>query len=131
MPSVLIEVRRQYSTAEETAIMEAVLKALRDAFKILPDDRTVRLIVHEPHRFACSPALKSPEFFTHVSIDAIAGRSLEAKRKLYEAVVDNLAILGIPKDHVKVLLREISLENWGLRGGRAGSDIDLGFKIDV
>jgi phenylpyruvate tautomerase PptA (4-oxalocrotonate tautomerase family) len=91
----------------------------------------VRLVCHEPHRFACPPGLAAPERFTLISIDAFAGRSLDAKRALYAATVANLARVGIPKDHVKVLLREIPRENWGIRGGQAACDVELGFKIDV
>lgn len=131
MPSVLIEVRRQYTMEEESALMEAVHKALRDAFKIKPHDKNVRLMVHEPHRFACPPEKLKPEYYTHISIDAFAGRSLDAKRNLYKAIVANLEPLGIPGDHIKILLREIPKENWGIRGGQAGCDVDLGFKIEV
>ncbi|MDB4982197.1 MAG: tautomerase family protein [Myxococcales bacterium] len=131
MPSILIEVRKSYTREQETALMEAVHAALREAFKILPHDRNVRLVVHEPHRFACPPAREKPDVYTHVSIDAFAGRSLEAKRNLYRAIVANLEPLGIPKDHVKILLRELPPENWGIRGGQAACDVELGFKVDV
>jgi 5-carboxymethyl-2-hydroxymuconate isomerase len=131
MPSVLIEVRRRYSEEEEVALMEAVHSALREAFKILPGDKHVRLIVHEPHRFACPPDRERPEQYMHISIDAFAGRSLEAKRNLYRTIVANLEPLGIPATHVKILLREIPKENWGIRGGQAGCDVDLGFNIEV
>ena len=131
MPSVLIEVRKQYSETEEVALMEAVHSALREAFKILPGDRNVRLVAHAPHRFACPPDRSQPELYTHISIDAFAGRSLDAKRNLYRMIVGNLEALGIPKDHVKILLREIAKENWGIRGGQAGCDVDLGFKVEV
>lgn len=131
MPSVLIEVRQLYSVEQESAIMEAVHAALRDAFKIKPDDKNVRLIAHEPHRFICPPGKAKPEVYTHISIDALAGRTLDAKRRLYQAIVNGLEPLGIPKDHTKILLREIPTSNWGVRGGQAACDIDLGFKIDV
>lgn len=131
MPSVLIEVRRQYTQEQETALMEAVHIALRGAFKTVSGDKNVRLIVHEPHRFTCPPAREKPDFYTHISIDAFPGRSLEAKRKLYKAIVENLEPFGIPKDHVKILLREAAEENWGIRGGQAGCDVDLGLKIEV
>jgi 5-carboxymethyl-2-hydroxymuconate isomerase len=131
MPSVLIEVRKQYTQDQEVALMEAVHAALRDAFKILPGDRNVRLLVYEPHRFACPPDRDKPEAYTHISIDAFAGRSLDAKRNLYRAIVENLEPLGIPRNHVKILLRDIPKENWGIRGGQAGCDVDLGFKIEV
>lgn len=131
MPSVLIEVRRSYSPADEAGIIDAVHASLREAFKILPTDKTVRLVVHEPHRFACPPDRTRPECYTHISIDCISGRSLDAKRNLYQRVVERLEPFGIPRDHVKILLREITLENWGIRGGQAGCDVDLGFDVNV
>ena len=131
MPSVLIEIRQQYSVETEIKIMEAVHSAIRECFKILPGDRNVRLIVHEAHRFECPPDREKPDFYTHISIDCFAGRSIESKRKLYKTIVNNLEPFGIPNNHVKIMLREITAENWGIRGGFAACDIDLGFKIDV
>jgi phenylpyruvate tautomerase PptA (4-oxalocrotonate tautomerase family) len=97
----------------------------------LPGDRNVRLVAHAPHRFACPPERAKPDLYTHVSIDAFAGRSLDAKRALYRTIVLNIEALGIPRDHVKIVLREIPRENWGIRGGQAGCDVELGFKVDV
>jgi len=131
MPSALIEVRKQYPTDVESKIMEAVHAALREAFKILPGDRNVRLLVHEPHRFQCPPDREQPEYYTHISIDCFAGRSLEAKRNLYKAIVNNLSPFGIPANHIKIMLREITAENWGIRGGLAACDVDLGFETNV
>ena len=131
MPAVMIEVRREYTQEQEVALMDAVHRALRAAFKIAAGDRDLRLIAHAPHRFACPPACTQPERFTLVSIDAFAGRSLEAKRALYQCIVENLEPLGIPRDHVKILVRDIPAENWGIRGGQAACDVELGFKIDV
>lgn len=111
--------------------MDAVHQAVQQAFKILPNDKHVRLVVHEPHRFACPPGKSHAEAYVHISIDAFVGRSLEAKRELYKAIVANLEPFDVPKDHVKILLREIPKENWGIRGGQAGCDVELGFKIEV
>lgn len=131
MPSVLIEIRQEYSVQKEIALMDAVHSALKDAFKILPDDKNIRLIVHEAHRFAIPPDKKCPEKYTHISIDCFAGRSLDTKRRLYQLIVDKLADFEIPKDHVKILLREIPKENWGIRGGQAGCDVVLGYDINI
>jgi phenylpyruvate tautomerase PptA (4-oxalocrotonate tautomerase family) len=87
--------------------------------------------VHKPHRFACSPRLTSPEFFTLISIDCFAGRSLDAKRKLYSEIVTNLHPYGIPADHVTILVRDHPTQNWGIRGGRPASELSLGFDINV
>ena len=131
MPRVLIEFRRAYSPEQELGLMEAVHAALCQAFKIPPGDRNVRLVVHPPHRFACPPAREQPDAFTNVTIEAIAGRSLDAKRDLYRTIVANLEPFGIPRDHVQIVLHEIPRENWGIRGGQAASDVDLGFKVGV
>lgn len=131
MPATLIEVRRVYYAEQEVALIDAVHAALVSAFHIPATDKTVRLMVHEPHRMSCSPNLTQPELFTLVSIDAFAGRSLDAKRALYKAIVGNLEVLGIPPANVKVLLRELPKENWGIRGGQAACDVELGFKVEV
>jgi hypothetical protein len=30
-----------------------------------------------------------------------------------------------------ITLHELPRENWGIRGGQAATDVDLGFKVDV
>jgi phenylpyruvate tautomerase PptA (4-oxalocrotonate tautomerase family) len=131
MPSAQIEVRREYSEADEAGLIEAVHGALVTAFQIPPQDKDVRLVVHAPHRFACSPRLTAPEFFTLVTVDCFAGRSIDAKRKLYTEIVGNLKPFGIPADHVTILVRDHPTSNWGIRGGQAASDLDLGFNVNV
>lgn len=61
------------------ALIDAVHGALQRAFRIPAEDRHVRLLAHRPHRFAVPPGTAQPDRFTIVSIDAFAGRSLEAK----------------------------------------------------
>lgn len=60
MPSVLIEVRKQYTPEQEVALIEAVHAALREAFKIVPHDKNVRLVVHEPIALPVHPTGKNP-----------------------------------------------------------------------
>src|SRR3981081_1861924 len=131
MPHVLIEIRRQYSEAEEEALMDAVHGALQRAFRIPPSDRHVRLLAHEPHRFACPPGKAQPDRYTQVSVNAFAGRSIDAKRALYRQIVESPEPLGIPTDHVSIVVRDIPLTNWGIRGGAPACDIDLGFDVNV
>ena len=128
MPVTTIEVRRHYTPEQEAAIIDAVHAALVEGLKIPEWDKTLRLVVHEPHRFTSDP--RKDERFTLISIDLFAGRSLGAKRALYAAIVRNLAAFDIPVDHVKVLLREIPTEDWGLRG-KPASEIELEFEIKV
>jgi len=127
MPSATIEVRRPYAEAEGTALLEAVHASLVEAFKIPAADKNLRLVTHEPHAFAVRPGLAFPELYTFVTIDCIAGRSIDAKRALYAQIVRRLSDLGNPADHVLILVRESPVENWGIRGGQAASDVELGF----
>ncbi len=131
VPSSQVEVRRQYSRVDEVGIIDAVHESLVAAFKIPPGDRHVRLVVHEAHRFATAPRLSQPDRYTLVTIDCFAGRSIDAKRSLYQEIVDRLTPFGIPADHVTIVVRDSTTENWGIRGGRAACDVDLGFDIQV
>ncbi|HTJ43486.1 MAG TPA: tautomerase family protein [Kofleriaceae bacterium] len=131
MPSTTIEVRRAYSLDEEVALVEAVQTALRQALRLPEWDRNVRLVVHQPHRFAAPSNRAQPDRYTIVSIDMFAGRTLDTKRALYRAICERLAPCGIPPDHVLILLREIPRESWGVRGGQAASDVELGFEVEI
>lgn len=129
MPATTVEIRRRYTPEQESALLEAVHSALVEALRIPQDDRTLRLVVHEPHRFSAPPT--KGDRYTLVTIDLFSGRSLASKKALYQAVVRNLGALDIPPDHVTVVLHEVPPENWGIRGGRAASEVNLGFKVDV
>lgn len=132
MPAVCIEIRQKYTVEQEIDLINAVHTALVTAFKIPNDDRDLRLVVHAPHRFQCPPNKSHPEYFTLISIDCFAGRSLDAKRNLYRCIVENIVALGlVPADHIKIILREIPVENWGIRGGQAACDVNLGFEVKV
>jgi len=131
MPHVVIEVRRECSQAEEIALIDAVQGALVRAFRIPENDRHVRLLVHEPHRFAVPPDKTDPDRFTQISVDAFEGRSIETKRALYREIVESLEPLGVPRDHVSIVVRDVPQSNWGIRGGQAASDVELGFDVNV
>jgi hypothetical protein len=128
MPNTLIVTRAGWIT-EPAAVIDAVQSALREALKIPESDRTLRLIEHLPSHFAVPPG--RGDRFTLVEITMFSGRSMDAKRTLYQAIVRNLVPLGVPALDIKITLIETPPENWGLRGGMPASEIDLGFKIDV
>lgn len=130
MPSTTIDVRKRWSDDEEVAIIEAVHTALVMAFRIPADDRHVRLNVHLPHRLAAPPSLERPELMTLVTVACFVGRSVDAKRALYREIVDRLAPLGIPADHVSITVHDLPRENWGIRG-QAACDVGLGFDVEV
>jgi phenylpyruvate tautomerase PptA (4-oxalocrotonate tautomerase family) len=131
MPSITIDVRREYSEAEEVALLEAVHGALVEAFQILPAHRNVILNVHPPRRFVGRPDCDSPDRVTNISIFVLAGRSRDAKRRLYQAIVERLEPLGIPRLCVLIKLHEMAAENIGVRGGLAVCDVELGYPLDI
>lgn len=110
--------------------MEGVHGALRDCFNITPDNRVVRLTVREPQHFQCPPHCAQPEYFTYITIDCFPGRTLKAKRCLYRTAVANLERCGIPANHIKIMIREIATENWGIDGGQAACDIKLDSNVN-
>ena len=131
MPATQIDIRMQYSAAQEQQLMNTVFDVLQQSFELPRYDRNIRLQVHAPTHFQVFDHLTQPERFTHITIDCFSGRTLETKRKLYQQLVKNLVAFGIPEDHILITLRESPLENWGIRGGQAACDVDLGFKVDV
>lgn len=64
-------------------------------------------------------------------VDCFAGRSVDAKRRLYREITERLGAFAIPADHVTVIARDIPTESWGIRAGQAACDVDLGFTVDV
>lgn len=129
MPLVRIDVRKGRSSSEKKALLEAVHAALVEALKIPGDDRTQRLCEYSPEDFEIPPARTTK--FTLIDITMFPGRSMNAKRQLYQAIVRNLAPLGIAPGDVFIVLHEPAMENWSVRGGRPASEVDLGFKVDV
>lgn len=129
MPTAAIEICRQSTRDEESALIAAVQDAITGALQVPSCTTLIRLFVHEPHRFG-RPQDKDDRY-TLVSIDCFIGRSLETKRALYQAIVHNLGRCGIPADHLKVLLREAPRENWAIRGGQPACDVALEYDIDI
>jgi phenylpyruvate tautomerase PptA (4-oxalocrotonate tautomerase family) len=129
MPSTLISIRKPRPPAERAAIIEAVQAALVEGIKIPAGDRCVRLQTFDAADFIVSEP--KGENFTLVEVSMFSGRTMDAKRALYKAIVARLGELGIAPKDVKIVLHEVPRENWGLRGGIPGSELELGFKVEV
>ena len=129
MPLVKVSLIKGRSKEEKEALLEAIHSALRAAFKIPENDRNLRVYEFEPDNFDLAD--EKTKDYTLIEMDVFPGRSLEAKRNLYRLIVENLKSLGIQPGDVFITLKEIPLDNWGVRGGVPASEIDLGFKLDV
>ena len=129
MPLIRVEIREGWSPTEKAELLDAIHAAAAEALKLPDEDRTQILTEHPADAFEIPPGKGAR--FTLVEITMFAGRSLDAKRRLYRAVVRNLGRLGIPPSDVLIVLHEVPLENWGVRGGSPASEVDLGFEVGV
>ena len=121
MPCTTISVRKPLSGARAQALTDAVHSALVDALKVPEHDRFVRIVTYAPEHFVVPAG--STEDYTLVEVELFPGRTLDAKRTLYRLLVERLGVLGIPATDTRFILHEIPPENWGLRGGIAGTDL--------
>lgn len=130
MPLVKVEILKGKTQEYKRAILDGVHAALVEAFKIPDDDRMQRLYELEKDDFEISPT--KTDNFTLIELTVFKGRSYEAKKNLYAAIVRNLAKSpGIDGKDIFIVINEPPLENWGVQGGIPASEADLGFKIDV
>lgn len=128
MPAVRIDVCRTRPDSEVLEIIDAVYLALRESLRVPEGDRNIIYTEHTPSRFAV-PAGQST-LYTRIEISLLPGRSIRAKRALYASIATRFEAFGIPAESILVILHEPPIENWGI-AGRAASDIDLGFALDV
>lgn len=129
MPLVKIETRKPWNATQKKEIIEAVHSVLREALKIPADDRNIRFQTYAPEDFEVPPG--KSENYVLVEITQFTGRTLQAKKDLYQGIVANLGQLGIAAADVFIILHEVPLENWGIRGGIPASEVDLGFTVGV
>lgn len=130
MPLVKIEMQKGNSTEYKKAILDGVHTALVEAFKIPDYDRNQRLYELDSDCIELPP--NKTQQFTLVEITAFKGRSCEAKKNLYQAIVRNLNLApGISGDDIMIIIHEPPLENWGIRGGKPANEVNLGFDIEV
>ncbi len=128
MPSVRIKTGT-WIQGRERELIEAVQSALLDALKVPDWDRDIVLDLYDETRRIVPTG--NSDRYTRIEITLFAGRSIEAKRALYKAIVEKLAAVGVPEQEVKTILIEAPREDWGLRGGLPASEIQLSFKVDI
>lgn len=128
MPKVKIDIRKGRSEQHKRDLLDAVHNALVESLKIPEDDRIQTLYEHDELNFEFPP-YKS-KMFTLIEITMFAGRSLEAKRNLYQTITRNLKSLKIEESDTMIIIHEAMMENWGLRG-KPASELKIDFKIDI
>ncbi|OGH00075.1 MAG: hypothetical protein A2600_00190 [Candidatus Lambdaproteobacteria bacterium RIFOXYD1_FULL_56_27] len=129
MPIVHLSLIQGRKQEEKKALLDLVHQALVEAFGIPEHDRTQRITEYPPEDFEFPPG-KSAAYLV-VEISAFAGRSPEAKGRLYQKIAQGLTSLGQDPQDLMILLNEQPPVNWGLRGGQRGDQIALGFEVKV
>lgn len=130
MPVVRVDILEGKSAAYKQGILDGIHQALRESLLIPEHDRMQRLFELSPENFEIPPGRSEQAIL--IEIKMFAGRTGDAKRNLYRRIVDNLAANpGIDGNDITIILSEIPMINWGIRGGQAASDVDLGFKVVI
>ena len=127
MPLTTLTMRTGRDAAAKQALLDGVHDALVRAFGIPAGDRYQYINEIAPENWDASR--RDGDIL--VEIKAFAGRSTDAKRALYKNIVDNLRKVGVEPRDVFIVVHDLPRENWGIRGGQAACDVDLGFKVDV
>ena len=128
MPSTRIETSAGWINGRHAELIAAVQHALVEGIRIPTDDRHIRIIEYAAESFAV-PGDRGPRA-TLIEISMFAGRSIEAKHRLYAALQRELTQFGLGPRDLKVVIHDEPRENWSV-GGVALSDVEIGFKIDV
>ncbi|MFX1237445.1 MAG: tautomerase family protein [Promethearchaeota archaeon] len=130
MPLVRIEIRKGKRRDYKKALLDGLHDALVFSLKIPEQDRTQRLYELEPENFEIMNS--KTENYTIIEITMFQGRSLDAKKLLYKEIINNLSKSpGISGNDIMIVIHEPPLENWGIRGGKPASEVDLGFNLKV
>jgi phenylpyruvate tautomerase PptA (4-oxalocrotonate tautomerase family) len=129
MPIVRVNRLAGHSTQQNRRLLDAVHAALVEAFRIPDADRIQILVEHDAASFEI-PSDRTTAF-TWVEILAFPGRSVEAKRKLYQSIAVRFESEGIDAGDLFVLISEPPLENWSPRDGVSSADAKPNLDLDV
>ena len=130
IPLVKIEILQGKNREYKKALMDGVHNALVEALKIPDYDRNQRLYELNAENFEYIDT--RTDCNTIIEITMFEGRTRAAKVDLYSAICRNLETNpGIPANDIIIVLNEIPLHNWGIRGGKPADEVDLGFAVKV
>jgi hypothetical protein len=129
MPLVRLNRRAGRPAEENRRLLDAVHAALVEVFQIPDTDRNQILFEHDATVFDIA-ADRTPAF-TLVEVVAFPGRSIAAKRKLYQSLASRFEAAGVGAGDLFVVITEPPLENWSPRNGVSSADLKPSFKLDV
>jgi phenylpyruvate tautomerase PptA (4-oxalocrotonate tautomerase family) len=129
MPLVTISMYEGKTPDFKKKINDAIHAALVQNFKIQDWDYNQRTQEYVKNDWRV-PDGKSDKY-TLIEMCVFPGRTKETKKKLYADIVTRLEAIGIPKDHIMILIIEQPMENWGIRGGVPANEVNLGYDTNL
>src|SRR6185369_10053 len=129
MPSAQIELRKKWNRSEKDRMILSLHESLVECLKIPEHDKLIRLREYQPEDFLVPPGCT--ENYALIEISLFSGRSLDAKKALYQAIVARFSEIGIAQQDIRIVLHDVPKDNWGIRGGIPASEVDLGFKVEI
>jgi phenylpyruvate tautomerase PptA (4-oxalocrotonate tautomerase family) len=130
LPVVRIEIYKGFDAGHKRKILDGVHQALVESLKIPDSDRNQLVYEFDDDNFERSG--NKSRSFTVIEITAFKGRSREAKRTLYQKIVQNLKVApGIEPKDILITIHEPELVNWGIQGGKCADETDIGFNVDI
>jgi phenylpyruvate tautomerase PptA (4-oxalocrotonate tautomerase family) len=121
MPLVRVSLRKGKSPSYLESIGEAVHRAMVETINVPADDRFQIFTEHSVEELVYDPdylGVKRSEDLVIIQISLNAGRTLDQKRALYQALAEKLAKdPGLRSEDVLVSLVEVPKENWSFGKG--------------
>jgi phenylpyruvate tautomerase PptA (4-oxalocrotonate tautomerase family) len=126
-----IEIVEGRTAEEKRALVRDVGAALSEALRTPRDDPSVRLVEYPRDHFSLPYPDRHSDRYTLIEVTMFAGRSMETKQRLYEAIVRRLDALGVRSSDVLIVRHEQPMQNWAVDGDTPASEVDVGFKVDI
>lgn len=121
MPTFRVTTRKPRTDGESRAMLADLSHAVSTVLATPDAENWIVLESVDESRFF--PGGASAADFALVDVDLFPGRTLEKKRAFYAAIVGALERHGVSGKNVRIVAREIGLENWGIYGGRVAADV--------
>jgi hypothetical protein len=128
MPSTRLETNSGWIAGRHAEIVAAIQRALIEGIRIPDTDRCIRILEYPDGTFFAPPG--RGHNYSVLEISMFAGRSREAKARLYAALQREMGAFGIAEGDLKVVVHDVPFDNWGLRG-KPADPASLTFKVDV
>src|SRR5271167_1126359 len=101
-----IEILEGRPREQTRGMMAAVRAALSEALKAPAEDPAVRLTEYPREHFSLPYPDRHSDHYTLVEVTMFAGRSMDTKRRLYDAIAGRLAAFDVPPNDVVIVLHE-------------------------